>query len=437
MNPVVLSVAFAVAVLASLLVKFWLTARQVRHVAAHRASVPAAFAGIVSIEAHQKAADYTIAKLRFGLVGAAFGNAVLIGWTLLGGLGALDGALRDVLGLRWHGLAYELALIAAFSVIGSLLDMPFDLYGQFRLEERFGFNKMTIGLYVVDALKSLALGIVIGLPLMALVLWIMQATGSAWWIWAWGTLTAFQLVAMVVYPKWIAPLFNKFEPLADETLVARVSALMVRCGFKARGFFVMDGSKRSGHSNAYFTGLGNAKRVVFYDTLMARLTADELEAVLAHELGHFKHRHILKRSVMMFVVSFAAFALLGWLATQVGFYLGLGVAPNLTGPNDALALLLFMLALPSFTFFIAPVFSSLSRRDEFEADAFARSNASATDLVRALLKLHEDNAGTLTSDPIYVRYYYSHPPTLERIEALGVSTRDIATAGVEQLGAAA
>jgi STE24 endopeptidase len=437
MNPVALSLAFAAAVLASLLIKFWLATRQMRHVAAHRPAVPAAFAGIVSLEAHQKAADYTVAKLKFGIASAAFGSAVLIGWTLLGGLGWLNVVVASAVGMRWHGLAYELVLVAAFSVIGALLDLPFELHGQFRLEERFGFNKMTARLYMVDMLTSIGLGIAIGLPLLALVLWIMQATGGTWWIWAWATMTLFQLAAMVVYPKWIAPLFNRFEPLSDEGLVARVSALMARCGFQARGFFVMDGSKRSAHSNAYFTGLGNAKRVVFYDTLMARLTGDELEAVLAHELGHFKHRHILKRGAMMVVVSFAAFALLGWLAKQPAFYLGLGAAPNMGAPNDALALMLFMLALPPFMFFLGPVFASLSRRDEFQADAFARGNASATDLVRALLKLHEDNAGTLTSDPLYVRYYYSHPPTLERIEALGVATRDIADAGFGQLGAAA
>jgi STE24 endopeptidase len=426
MNPVVLSLAFAFAVLASLLVKFWLATRQMRHVAAHRDAVPPAFAGTVSLAAHQKAADYTLAKLRLDIVGTAFGNALLIAWTLLGGLAWLNALVLEGVAPRWGTMAYQLILIGGFVFIGSLLDLPFELYRTFRLEQRFGFNKTTPALYVADLAKSALLGLVIGTPLLALVLWIMQATGALWWAWAWGALTAFQLLAMVIYPTLIAPLFNKFEPLSDAALVTRVQSLMQRCGFRAKGFFVMDGSRRSAHANAYFTGFGAGKRVVFFDTLLQRLSGDEVEAVLAHELGHFAHRHIVKRVVTMLVVSLAGFALLGWLASQWGFFAGLGVAPNLAAPDNALALLLFSLALPPFMFFVSPIFASLSRRDEYQADAYARSNANATDLVRALLKLYEDNASTLTPDPVYVRFYYSHPPASSRIAALGMADMNLA-----------
>jgi STE24 endopeptidase len=428
MNPVVLSLAFSGAILASLLVKFWLATRQMRHVASHRGAVPPAFAGTVPLEAHQKAADYTLAKLRFGIVNDAFGSAVLIGWTLLGGLDALNRWLVGLVEPHGGTMGYQLVLIGAFVVIGALLDLPFELYSTFRLEQRFGFNKTTLSLYVTDLVKSTLLGIAIGGPLLALVLWIMQATGTLWWVWAWGALTAFQLLAMVIYPTLIAPLFNKFEPLADDALVTRVQSLMQRCGFRAKGFYVMDGSRRSAHANAYFTGFGAGKRVVFFDTLLQRLTGDEVEAVLAHELGHFAHRHIAKRMVLMLAFSLAGFALLGWLATQFGFYVGLGVTPNVFTSNNALALLLFMMGLPPFMFFVSPIFASLSRRDEFQADAYARHNANAADLVRALLKLYEDNASTLTPDPVYVSFYYSHPPASARIAALGLADANLAGA---------
>ena len=428
MNPVVLSLAFSAAIVCSLLVKFWLATRQLRHVAAHRAAVPPAFAATVALEAHQKAADYTVAKLRLGIAGDAFSSAVLICWTLLGGLDALNTVLLDAVEARWGSMAYQLLLVGAFTLIGSLIDLPFELYRTFRLEQRFGFNKTSPALFIADLAKSTLLGIAIGGPLLALVLWIMHATGALWWLWAWGALTAFQLVAMVVYPTLIAPLFNKFEPLADAALVARVQALMQRCGFRAKGFFVMDGSRRSAHANAYFTGFGAGKRVVFFDTLLKRLSGDEVEAVLAHELGHFAHRHIVKRMVMMFAFSLAGFALLGWLATQWGFYMGLGVRPSALASNDALALLLFMMGLPPFMFFVSPIFASLSRRDEYQADAYASSNANAADLVRALLKLYEDNASTLTPDPVYVRFYYSHPPASSRIAALGLAGAHLAGA---------
>jgi STE24 endopeptidase len=296
-----------------------------------------------------------------------------------------------------------------------LLDLPLTLYQTFVLEERFGFNKMTFKLWVIDLLKSSVMGLLIGLPIAALILWMMGAAGSTWWLWAWCVWMGFNLLLLIIYPTLIAPLFNKFVPLEDEVLKTRVNALMKRCGFSAKGLFVMDGSKRSAHANAYFTGFGAAKRVVFYDTLLAKLSPNEVDAVLAHELGHFKHKHIIKRIVAMFALSLLGFALLGWLATQAWFYVGLGVQPNLGAPNDALAVLLFMLALPVFTFFIGPVFAQLSRKHEFEADAYAVAHTAGADLSTALLKLYEDNASTLTPDPLFVKFYYSHPPASERL----------------------
>jgi STE24 endopeptidase len=410
-----LTFAFAAFLLAGLLVKFWLATRQVRHVALHRDAVPAAFAGTVSLPSHQKAADYTIVKSRLGLLETAFSAAVLLGWTLLGGLDALNRGLVALLGT---GMWQQLALLGCFALVGGLLELPFSLYQTFVVEERFGFNKVTWKLWLADLVKSTLVGVAIGLPIAALILWLMGAAGSMWWLWAWAVWMGFNLLLLVVYPTFIAPLFNKFQPLEDESLKARVTALMQRCGFAAKGLFVMDGSKRSAHANAYFTGFGAAKRVVFYDTLLAKLSPGEVDAVLAHELGHFKHKHIVKRIVMMFALSLAGFALLGWLATQPWFYTGLGVRPNLEGPNDALALLLFLLAVPVFTYFISPLVAQLSRRHEFEADAFAASQTSGKDLGTALLKLYEDNASTLTPDPVYVKFYYSHPPATERLSRL-------------------
>ena len=422
MQPFDVTVAFALALLASLAVKFWLATRQMRHVALHRGRVPAAFEGTVTLQAHQRAADYTLAKGRLGLLSMAFAAAVLLGWTLLGGLDALNTVLRDALLERWGPLPYQLALLASFTVIGALLELPFEWVSTFRVEQRFGFNRMTPRLFFADMGKSAAVGAAIGLPIAALILWIMGATGSLWWLWAWGAWVAFNLVLLVIYPTIIAPMFNKFEPLADDALKTRVSALMQRCGFAAKGLFVMDGSKRSAHANAYFTGLGAAKRVVFFDTLLSRLTPGEVEAVLAHELGHFRHKHVLQRMVTIFALSLAGLALLGWLSQQSGFYMGLGVAPNLAAPNDALALLLFMMALPPFMFFVSPLMAQVSRKHEFQADAYACEQADGRDLARALLKLHEDNAATLTPDPLYVRFYYSHPPAAERLAALPSAT---------------
>lgn len=413
-----LTLAFALALVAGLIVKFWLATRQIRHVARHRDAVPAAFAQAITLAAHQKAADYTIAKTRFGLLEMVWAAMVLLGWTLLGGLDLLNKLLIDALG---GGMWQQLALLAAFALIGGLLELPFTLWQTFRLEERFGFNKMTWRLWLADSVKALLLGAAIGLPIAALILWLMGAAGRLWWVWAWGVWMGFNLLLMLVYPTFIAPIFNKFQPLDDATLKARVTALMQRCGFAAKGLFVMDGSTRSAHANAYFTGFGASKRVVFYDTLLRQLNAGEVEAVLAHELGHFKHRHVLKRMAAMFALSLAGFALLGWLSGHAWFYTGLGVQPNMTAPNDALAILLFMLAVPVFGFFVAPLPVLISRRHEFEADAYAVAQTNGADLSRALLKLYQDNASTLTPDPVFVKFYYSHPPASERLARMAAA----------------
>ena len=409
---------FAGALVISLLIRYWLATRQMRHVAALRHAVPAAFAQTVTLESHQQAARYTLAKGQFGLWTMAFGAAVLVGWTLLGGLGMLNNALRDAVQPVYGDMAYQLALLAAFVAISSVLDLPFDLYNTFRIEQAFGFNRTTWRLYLADSLKSLVLSALIGLPLAAGLLWIMGSAGPLWWLWAWGAWMGFNLLALVLYPTVIAPLFNSFKPLADTALAARVQALMAQCGFKAQGFFVMDGSKRSAHANAYFTGFGAAKRVVFFDTLLDKLLPGEVEAVLAHELGHYKHRHVLKRIASMFAFSLIGFAVLGWMSHRVWFYTAFGVQPSMTAANDAIALLLFMLVVPVFGFFVSPLWAGLSRRHEFEADAYACAHTDGRDLASALLKLYQDNAATLTPDPLYARFYYSHPPAAERLAAL-------------------
>jgi STE24 endopeptidase len=406
---------FAAALVVGVLTRLYLASRQIRHVARHRDSVPAPFAGTITLASHQKAADYTVAKARFGLLELAFGTAVLLGWTLLGGIDALNRAIASTPLAEWGALVPQLALLAAFGLISGALDLPFTWYSTFRIEERFGFNKMSLRLWLGDLVKSAVVGVIIGLPIIALILWLMASAGSLWWLYAWAVWMGFNLLVLVLYPTVIAPLFNKFQPLEDESLKARVTALMKRCGFAAKGLFVMDGSKRSAHANAYFTGFGPAKRVVFYDTLLKQLSPAEVDAVLAHELGHFKHKHIIKRIVSMFGVSLVGFALLGWLSSQVWFYTALGVRPNLEGPNDALALLLFMLVVPLFSFFISPVMARLSRKHEFEADAYAVSQTDGRDLSSALLKLYQDNASTLTPDPLFVKFYYSHPPASERL----------------------
>ncbi len=424
LNPdTALTLAFVVALLTSTAVQLWLDARQARHVAHHRHTVPAPFDSTVPLAAHHKAADYTVAKTHLHTVLIVVNAVVLLGWTLLGGLDALNGTVKAAT-LDWGPMVYQLALVAAFVVIGSLIDLPASLYRTFVLEQRFGFNRMTLPMWLGDLLKGTLVGVVIGLPMAWLVLLLMREAGSLWWLWAWAAWIVFQAVLLVLYPTVIAPLFNTFSPLPDEGLKQRVQALMQRCGFQAKGLFVMDGSRRSAHGNAYFTGLGAAKRVVFFDTLLARLTHSEVEAVLAHELGHFHHKHVIRRTVLMTVLAFVAFALLGWLSSRPWFYDALGVTPNAGGaPNDALALILFVLVLPSFVFFVAPLISRRMRQDEFQADAYASGQTSAAELKSALLKLYEDNASTLTPDPMYTAFYASHPPASVRLAALAAFER--------------
>jgi len=403
----------------TLLVRFWLASRHIRHVLVHRAAVPAEFAEKIPLHAHQKAADYTVARTKFGLVSMLTGSAALLGFTLLGGLQWLNVTVFNATG---GGMTYQLGLIVAFGLISGLIDLPLDFYRQFRLEERFGFNKMSKGLFVADLLKGLLLAGAIGLPLAWVVLVLMEKAGELWWLYAWFVWSGFQLLIMVLYPTVIAPLFNKFTPLADESLKSRIEGLMKRVGFASKGLFVMDGSRRSAHGNAYFSGFGAAKRIVFFDTLIERLAPQEIEAVLAHELGHFKLKHIVKRIGVMFLISLAFLALLGYLKNQIWFFTGLGVNPIIVPGqgNDAMALILFMLVLPVFTFLFGPLTSLSSRKHEFEADAFAAKHTDAHDLVSALVKMYEDNASTLTPDPLHSAFYDSHPPASVRIRHLNL-----------------
>jgi STE24 endopeptidase len=409
------TVLFVIAVVAMVGTKLWLASRQIRFVAGHREQVPRQFSGTIALSAHQRAADYTVERTRLTMIEIVVSAAVLIGLTLLGGVQALDLAISDWLGRGYIG---QIALVAAVIAITSVIDLPFDYYRQFVIEQRFGFNRMGKGIFFVDRIKGVLLGAAFGLPLLFVVLWLMNQAGSLWWLWTWIVWVVFQMLVLVLYPSFIAPLFNKFEPLKDEALKSRIEALMTRCGFAAKGLFVMDGSRRSAHGNAYFTGFGAAKRIVFFDTLLARLSGNEIEAVLAHELGHFKRRHVIKRMFVTFAISLAMLALLGWLTQCVWFYEGLGVRPSLIGGNSGLALVLFFLALPVFLFFVTPLGSLSSRKHEFEADAFAATQTDAQDLVNALVKLYEDNASTLTPDPLYTAFYYSHPPASQRIDRL-------------------
>ncbi|MEM5419471.1 M48 family metallopeptidase [Paraburkholderia ferrariae] len=409
------SVLFVVGVLAMVATKLWLASRQIRFVAAHRGAVPAQFTATIPLAAHQRAADYTVARTRLGMIEIVLGAVVLIALTLLGGVQALDLGISDAIGREYVG---QIALVGAVLAISGLVELPLDYYRQFVVEERFGFNRMTKRIFIMDRIKGLLIGAAFGIPLLFVVLWLMKQAGSFWWLWTWAVWVAFQMLVLVLYPTFIAPLFNKFEPLRDEALRSRIEALMQRCGFAAKGLFVMDGSRRSAHGNAYFTGFGASKRIVFFDTLLARLSGSEIEAVLAHELGHFKRRHVIKRMVVTFAISLALLALLGWLSQRVWFYEGLGVRPSLLGGNEGLALVLFFLAVPVFLFFVTPLGSLSSRKHEFEADAFAATQTDAQHLVNALVKLYEDNASTLTPDPLYTAFYYSHPPASQRIDRL-------------------
>lgn len=418
MNPFAVTGLFVATFVAVLLLRLWLCTRQIRHVARHRAEVPARFAGTVSLSAHQRAADYTIARQRFELISIAWQGAVLVGWTLLGGLNALNEMMLAQVQSHWGDLAYGVSLLVGASLIASVLDWPLEAWRTFRIEQAFGFNRMTWALWWRDRLLGGLVAVVVGVPLAAIVLWLMAMAGSLWWLWAFAVLAGFMVLMQIVYPTWIAPLFNRFQPLPDDALRARVEHLLQRCGFQSQGLFVMDGSKRSAHANAYFTGFGRSKRVVFFDTLLQKLDGDEIEAVLAHELGHFRCHHVRTRLLIGLGMMLVGLALTAWLIQQPGFYLGLGVVPHLLVPNHAAGLLLVMWVGGLAGFLVNPLTASLSRRQEFQADAYACQHSQASALASALLKLFSDNANTLTPDPVYVRYLYSHPPADQRLAAL-------------------
>ena len=394
----------------TLFVRLWLKGRHMRFVTAHRATVPVDFADRIALPAHQKAADYTVDRCQMAIFGVLVDAALLLALTLGGGLAAL----HDFWSPRLAGLSYGVAMIFSVLAISGLIDLPLSLYKQFVIEARHGFNRMTLGLFFSDLIKQTLLGLAIGAPVIVTVLWLMGAMGQYWWLDVWLFWSAFNLLIMFVYPTWIAPLFNKFSPLEDGAMKARIEALLARCGFRSSGLFVMDGSKRSSHGNAYFTGFGNNKRIVFFDTLLSRLEPTEIEAVLAHELGHFRKKHVVKHMALTFAGSLGFLWLLGQLIDAPWFYAGLGV----TTPSTVLALILFFLVMPVFTFPFSPLMSYLSRRHEFEADAYAAEHAEAADLIRALVKLYQDNASTLTPDPLHSLFHDSHPPAAQRIAHL-------------------
>jgi STE24 endopeptidase len=403
---------FLIALAVSLGVRLWLGQRHVRHILAHRAAVPGEFAGEIALDAHQKAADYSTARTRFNMLHTVFDAAVLLVLTFGGLLQFLDGSTT-----AWfrHPLLQGTALIALFAVITSALDLPFAYYRTFRIEARFGFNKMTAKMWITDLVKQSLVAAAFGLPLIVAVLWLMRSMGTYWWFYVWLVWMGFSVFVMAVYPAFIAPLFNKFSPMEEGSLKQRIERLLARCGFRSSGLFVMDGSRRSTHGNAYFTGFGKTKRIVFFDTLIARLNENEIEAVLAHELGHFKLHHVIRRMAWTFVVSLAFLALLGWIKDAAWFYEGLGVSHP---ASDAMALILFMLVVPVFTFLLHPLAAMYSRKHEFEADRYAAQYSSARELVSALVKLYKDNASTLTPDPVHSAFYDSHPPARIRISRL-------------------
>ena len=401
---------FLLAFALTLAARLWLKSRHIRFITAHRNAVPADFAARIPLAAHQKAADYTVDRNKTVIFTTLLDAALLIILTLGGGLAWL----HDFWAARLDGLSYGLAMIFSLMLLSGILDLPVSLYRQFVIEARYGFNRMTLGLFFGDLLKQTLLGVAIGAPLILVVLWLMGAMGPNWWLYVWLFWSAFNLLAMFVYPTWIAPLFNKFSPLEDGEMKSRIEALLNRCGFRSSGLFVMDGSKRSNHGNAYFTGFGNNKRIVFFDTLLSRLSPPEIEAVLAHELGHFRKKHVVKHIIVMFASSLVLLWLLGQLIDAPWFFNGLGVPAQ----NTTLGLILFFLVMPIFTFPFSPLTSYLSRKHEFEADTYAAEHTAAADLSQALVKLYEDNASTLTPDPIHSMFYDSHPPAAQRIARL-------------------
>jgi STE24 endopeptidase len=420
MNPNHFTILFLAALALSTGLRLWLDLRHLHHVVAHREQVPPDFFGRIELVDHRKAADYTAAKVRIGLIEIVIDVLVLLALTLGGVLGWIDQALRNALG---SGYPHGLALFACAGLLGFVIGLPVSLYRTFVIEARFGFNKLTWPLWLADLARGAALTVLIGGPLLLTVLWLMEVMGRNWWLYVWLVWLATNLLVLFLYPTVIAPLFNKFTPLDDAALKARIEALLARCGFSSSGLFVMDGSKRSAHGNAYFTGFGRARRIVFFDTLLEKLAPEEIEAVLAHELGHFRHKHVIKRIALSAVLSLAFLWLLGQLIDQPWFFAGLGVGADGTESTmgTAMGLLLFSMVLPIFLFPLAPLTSALSRRHEYEADAYAAKQTAAADLIAALVKLYRDNAATLTPDPLHSLFHDSHPPASQRIARLHVS----------------
>jgi len=411
-----LTLTFVTLLLLTTGIRIWLGNRHIAHVQSHRNEVPAAFSGSISLDAHQKAADYSNAKTKLVIIEATAQAALLAILTIGGGLQLIDEIWRNL--LPANEIARGALVICSAMIVSSLIDIPFDYYKTFTVDEKFGFNKMTRSMFFSDMLKHTIVGVILGAPILFAALWLMQGAGAYWWLYLWIVWSVFNLVMLAVYPTFIAPFFNKFTPLADVELKQRIETLLTKCGFKSQGLFVMDGSARSSHGNAYFTGFGSSKRVVFFDTLLERLNADEIEAVLAHELGHFRHHHVIKRIALMFFVSFVGLALLGWLMNQDWFYAGLGIEQS----SNYMALLLFLLVSPVFLFLLRPLMASYSRKNEFEADDYAAKHANAKNLVEALVKLYRDNASTLTPDPLHSAFYDSHPPASIRISKLAAYT---------------
>ncbi len=403
---------FVAVIVISLAVRFWLGLRHIRHIQQNRAQVPPAFNQTISLEAHQRAADYTTAKVKLRLAETGMEMVVLLALTLGGILQGLDQLWQQW--LPGHEIIRGALVICSALLISSAMTLPFEYIQTFNIDEKFGFNKMSRSMFFSDLVKHTIVGLLLGGPILFAALWLMQGAGDWWWLYLWLIWSAFNLFMLAVYPIWIAPLFNKFTPMQDQSLKARIEALLRKCGFASQGLFVMDGSTRSGHGNAYFTGFGKNKRVVFFDTLLEKLNADEIEAVLAHELGHFKHKHVIKRIIMMFGLSLLGLALLGFLVKQDWFYQGLGVAEA----SNHMALLLFVLVSPVFMFILRPLLAAYSRINEFEADHYASQQSRPQFLIDALVKLYRDNASTLTPDPLHSAFYDSHPPASLRIAKL-------------------
>jgi STE24 endopeptidase len=416
MTASTLTIFFVSVLILSTFVRLWLGNRHISHVFINREAVPKAFEHTITLEAHQKAADYTVAKSKLALIEVVIQAVVLLVFTVGGGLQWVDQVWTNI--IPNHEIIRGAIVITAAMLISSLVDIPFDFYHTFTIDEMFGFNKMTPKMYFSDMIKHGFVATLLGAPILFAALWLMNSAGEYWWFYLWVVWSVFNIVMLAIYPTFIAPLFNKFTPLENQSLKSRIEQLLAKCGFKSQGLFVMDGSTRSGHGNAYFTGFGATKRVVFFDTLLDKLNENEIEAVLAHELGHFKHKHVIKRIAMLFFISLIGLAILGWLSNQSWFYSGLGVS----NPSNHMALLLFLMASPVFLFLLRPLMASYSRKNEFEADHYAAQHANASSLVDALVKLYRDNASTLTPDPLHSAFYDSHPPASARISKLTAYT---------------